>query len=92
MTGANTLNRRVVNFGVSAKRKAENLVAERSIPLRSERFFKLEDSWYFTTRENVTVGPFKSRDCARSAVNDFIDFIKAAPPQTVAAFTAVSAN
>lgn len=83
------MSKRVINFGASPKRKAESLGAQ-VIPLRSDRFFKLADSWYFTTRENVTLGPFESRELARAAVDDFIAFIETASPKIVEAFTSTN--
>jgi hypothetical protein len=31
---------------------------------RSDRFIQTNGSWYFTTREHIDVGPFRSRDAA----------------------------
>lgn len=77
----------VVNLKLYAKRKAESRGEEQDAPLRSERFFKLADDWYFTTREGVTMGPFGSHDLAKAAVSDFISFISSASPKIVQAFT-----
>lgn len=46
--------------------------------LREDRFFQLENNWYFTTREGVVMGPFDSREVAEQEVQTFIDFMKAA--------------
>lgn len=35
---------------------------------RSERFFTINNDWYFTTREDVQVGPFRSMESAKQAL------------------------
>jgi len=57
-----------------------------ALPSRSERFFKLADDWYFTTRENVTMGPFESLELAQHGVASFISFIQLAPSKLVEVF------
>lgn len=42
---------------------------------RSDRFFMAEQKWYFTTRENRDVGPYKSRADAEHGLELFIDSI-----------------
>ncbi len=40
---------------------------------RSDRFFSVENNWYFTTREKRDVGPFPNRDDAAQGLSLFID-------------------
>ena len=42
---------------------------------RSDRFFKVETQWYFTTRENLDVGPFVTRKDAVHGLELFINCI-----------------
>ncbi len=49
-------------------------------PVRSDRYFKLSDYWYFITREGATLGPYDSKDQAQEAVADYIQFVNQAPP------------
>jgi len=49
-------------------------------PLRSDRYFKLSDYWYFITREGATLGPYDSKDQAQDAVADYIQFVNHASP------------
>ncbi len=49
-------------------------------PLRSNRYFKLSDYWYFITREGATLGPYDSKDQAKDAVADYIQFVNQATP------------
>jgi hypothetical protein len=42
---------------------------------RSDRFIIIDHKWYFTTRENRDVGPFKSRDDAAHGLALFIECI-----------------
>lgn len=49
-------------------------------PVRSDRFFKLSDYWYFITREGATLGPYDSKDQAQDAVADYIQFVNHATP------------
>lgn len=53
------------------------------IPLRSNRFFKLGDGWYFTAREGVTMGAYDSHELAEKAIADYIDFVNNAGPRVL---------
>ncbi|OUS11075.1 hypothetical protein A9Q89_10095 [Gammaproteobacteria bacterium 53_120_T64] len=48
--------------------------------VRSDRFFKLSDYWYFITREGATLGPHDSKSQAQQAVADYIQFVNQATP------------
>ncbi len=48
--------------------------------VRSDRYFKLSDYWYFITREGATLGPYDSKDQAQDAVADYIQFVNQATP------------
>ena len=50
------------------------------LPSRSDRLFKVDDYWYYKTREGVDIGPFDSASEAQTGVSDFIDFILHAEP------------
>ena len=39
-----------------------------SLPLRSDRFFKVEDNWFFQVRGGACFGPYCCRDEAERAV------------------------
>ncbi|SDK64001.1 DUF6316 family protein [Microbulbifer yueqingensis] len=43
----------------------------RGIPPRSERFYKLDDDWYFQVRGGKSFGPFPCRAEAERAVRHF---------------------
>lgn len=43
---------------------------------RSDRFFKADGQWYFTTREHHDVGPFITREYAEHGLQLFIDCIQ----------------
>lgn len=49
-------------------------------PVRSDRYFKLSDYWYFITREGATLGPYDSKVQAQEAVADYIQFVNQATP------------
>lgn len=51
-----------------------------SSQVRSNRYFKLSDYWYFTTREGATLGPYDSKEQAEQAVKDYIEFVNQATP------------
>ncbi len=40
---------------------------------RSERFFKRGDGWYYTTRENIDMGPYADKAEAQMALVYFIE-------------------
>jgi uncharacterized protein DUF6316 len=69
---------------MSLLREDEN--SERHPPIRSDRYFKLHNFWFFATREGAAVGPFDSKACAVNAVVDFIEFAKKAPAETLEFF------
>lgn len=68
-----------MNNVVYITRESDPQSASRS-PLRSDRYFKLSDYWYFVTREGATLGPYDSRDQAQDAVADYIQFVNKATP------------
>ncbi|MDX2463248.1 MAG: DUF6316 family protein [Porticoccus sp.] len=59
-----------------SSRNGEN--EERQLPIRSQRFFKLHNFWFFATREGAAVGPFDAQEGAANAVNDYIEFMQKA--------------
>ena len=54
---------------------------EGPIPSRSDRFYLLEDYWYFATREGAPIGPFEDRGEAERGLVDFLEFIDLAKPK-----------
>lgn len=55
-------------------------------PIRNQRFFQMDNYWYYTTREGVNVGPFDSCVQAQRGVVDFIEYICTADDRIVQAF------
>ncbi len=45
---------------------------------RDERYFTLDNHWYFTTREGLVMGPFDSRAQAVGEAANYIRFTQAA--------------
>ncbi len=43
-----------------------------AVPFRSGRLFRIDDQWYFATREVAHVGPYGSRDEAEVAMAAFV--------------------
>ncbi|QIL90962.1 DUF6316 family protein [Microbulbifer harenosus] len=43
------------------------------IPPRADRFFKVDDDWYFTVRGGKTFGPFCCREEAEKAVDNYLN-------------------
>jgi pimeloyl-ACP methyl ester carboxylesterase len=43
---------------------------------RSDRVFKSDGGWYFTTRERNRIGPFEAREEARQGLASFIDALR----------------
>ncbi len=43
-----------------------------SIPTRAKRFFAVETSWYFNTREDEAQGPFKNLGEAKSGLKTYL--------------------
>lgn len=51
------------------------------IPNRGERFFQLNNDWFFATREGSMVGPYSTRDSASIGLGDYLDFLKLSKPR-----------
>lgn len=43
--------------------------------VRSSRYFKNGDYWYYSTREGVDIGPFDHMEAAEVGCAEFIDFV-----------------
>jgi len=54
-----------------------------SAHVRSNRYFKLSDFWYFTTREGATLGPYDAKEQAEQAASDYIQFVSQAKPSII---------
>lgn len=59
---------------------------DKQVPLRTDRFFAVNSSWYFVTREGISIGPFLTKTDAMNALADFIDFVKIAGPELLNQF------
>lgn len=42
---------------------------------RSDRYFTVGNVWYFSTRENLDIGPYSSREAASYGLDLFIDCV-----------------
>lgn len=58
------------------------------VPMRTDRFFAVNGSWYFATREGASVGPFEDKHDAQSGLTNFMDFIQLAEPRVLSTFYA----
>lgn len=58
---------------------------------RSDRFFKVNGDWYFSTREKIDVGPFQTKEGADKGLTLFIESIQQ-PEQNVQAAASVAMN
>lgn len=47
------------------------------IPQRNPRLSQREDGWYFSTREQIAIGPFASQELAQRGVDDYVAFAEA---------------
>ena len=68
-----------MNRVVSIKRENEEAIPSR-VPHRGDRFFKLANNWYFTTREGFSMGPYDSHEMAAKGTGDYISFVNHAAP------------
>lgn len=66
----------------SVKRSSEQ-AQDSKIPHRGNRFFKLGDNWYFTTREGFSMGPYDSHELADKGTDDYLAFVSRADPSTL---------
>jgi hypothetical protein len=55
-------------------------------PMRTDRFFAVNNNWYFSTREGASVGPFGSKTEAKSGLAQFIEFVQLASPKMLESF------
>lgn len=58
------------------------------VPIRTDRFFAVNNAWYFATREGASIGPFDDKSEAQKGLNDFLDFIQLAEPRVLSSFYA----
>ena len=65
---------------ITRESDSKNATASR---VRSDRYFKLSDYWYFITREGATLGPYGSKAQAQQAVADYIQFVNKATPAII---------
>lgn len=64
---------------------AESRGGERGlIPIRTDRFYVVNDAWFFATRENGAVGPFWQRADAEQELRQFIAESRKETAQTLA--------
>lgn len=56
------------------------------VPTRHNRFFCNRQYWYFKTREGANFGPYETHRQAQRGLQDFIDFISLAEPETLGQF------
>lgn len=62
------------------------------LPMRSDRFFAAQGAWYFSTREGSSIGPFNDKEEAQKGLNDFLEFMNLAEPQTLSRLHSVLSN
>ena len=80
-----------MNQAVNIKRHSERAFSA-EIPSRANRFYKLSDNWYFTTREGFSMGPYDSQEEAQAGTSDFITFVSKATPHVLKLLTPNSQN
>lgn len=75
---SDTMREQIQSF---IKRAGDASVGE--IPVRSNRFFAADGQWFFATREGNPVGPFDDKQEAQQGLDDFIEFMSLAAPNTL---------
>ena len=50
---------------------------------RTDRFFTIQQQWFFSTREGSAIGPFTDREEASAGLNNLIEFMELANPKTL---------
>jgi len=63
---------------------------ESGVYFRSDRYYKINGSYYFSTREGLEVGPYESKENAESGLDRFIQTILAGQNMTKAKTNALS--
>lgn len=71
---------------ISIKRGGES-INDSEIPNRGSRCFKLDNSWYFTTREGFSMGPYDSYELAEQGTRDYVAFVSKAEPHMLKLLT-----
>lgn len=64
-----------MNLSNAAKRSDDADSLDHS---REDRFFSLDNLWYFTTREGVVMGPYDTEQEAKVELHSYIDFVNSA--------------
>ena len=71
-----------MNRFLNVKRESERAKSSK-VPHRGDRFFKLANNWYFTTREGFSMGPYDSHELAEKGTGDYISFVQHAAPHVL---------
>lgn len=75
-----------MNEAINIGRGGEQIKGSK-LPHRGNRFFKLGDSWYFTTREGFSMGPYDSHELADKGTEDYLAFVSKADPKMLKLMT-----
>ncbi len=54
-----------------------------TVPARTERLFKEQGYWYYSTREGMNIGPFDQKADAQQGAAEFIEYIAATEPEII---------
>jgi len=74
--------------GITARDNTMNRCGEAgNSPIRTKRVYKQGNYWYYSTREQINIGPFDSCSEAESGVGEFVDFIMHAEPSVLESLT-----
>ena len=49
------------------------------VPFRSNRFFSVDNKWFFSTREGFNSGPYSNKDRAVESLERFIQVVQKLP-------------
>ena len=63
-----------------------------NVPIRVDRFFAVNSSWYFSTREAHSIGPYESKLEAIDGLRDYITFMNTADSAVLNSFLSTLRN
>jgi hypothetical protein len=65
---------------------------QKNTSFQTDRFFSVNASWYFATREGSSIGPFSTKFEAQEGLSNFIYFVQKAEPSVLNSFLGILRN
>ena len=58
-----------------------------AVPVRTDRLFREQGYWYYSTREGMNIGPFDQKTDAEQGAAEFIEYVSSTEPEIISRIT-----